>query len=148
MNWFIIVIAFLFVGIIGIILSNVGDYNPQKPFKNWCYHHDEGLAVLGGTFFFCNLIALAVMVACVINMPDYTRKIENEYANTKALIESYKGNDYGNMVALTEKVIYLNDEIARNKAYCESPWRGPWSSRRIGDLEPIVYKVSFEKPNE
>ena len=149
MNWFIIVVSFLFFGIICIILSNVGYYGSQEePFKHWCYCHDDGLAVLGWTFFIGNLLALAIMVACAINIPDYTRKIENEYANTKVLIESYKGSDYGNMMALTEKVIYLNDEIARNKAYCESPWRGVWNSKKIGDLEPIVYNMPFEKPNE
>lgn len=97
-----------------------------------------------GTTLIVSLIVLVIQAFCLINKEARFDSIIADYENTKALVESYSGNDYGNMQSLTEKVIKINERIADHKAYCHCKWNYIFYSERVGNLEPIV----FNKPRE
>ena len=89
-------------------------------------------------------LVLFFMGVSLINREARFNAVIADYENTVALVDTYTGGDYGNMPALTEKVIHLNTIIARHKTMSPSIWTGPWYSTRIGSLEPIT----FNKPVE
>ena len=127
MNWF------LLFGALAIVFFIVGFI--------WYIHDDYsegGLAMgfVGGIFAFI----LIIMGLSLIDKKSDFQVIINEYYNTKSLVETYSGTDYGNMNELTGKIIAINDKIAKHKAYAASKWMGCWYSEEIGNLEPIVYK--------
>lgn len=62
-----------------------------------------------------------------------------QYETTVEMVNSYTGQDYGNMGALVEQVVCINNGIASHKARYNSPWVGLWYSERIGNLEPIKF---------
>jgi hypothetical protein len=55
------------------------------------------------------------------------------------MVESYDGQDYGNMSSLVEAVVDMNETIATNKAQYDSKWVGLWYSEKIANLEPITF---------
>ena len=65
----------------------------------------------------------------------------HEYEVTKAMIESYKGQDYGNMNDLTKAVVYINDKIATHKALSNSILLKGFYSKEVGDLKPITFNM-------
>lgn len=129
MIWIIFAGVLFLIGVLFIIFNDCYD---DGYFWGWT------LAVAGG-------IALAIMIPTALQLPDNEKAFINDYNATKVLIESYEGNEYGNMVGLTEKIIRINSDIARNKAYCNSPWRGVWNSEKVGSLEPLTYKMGKQE---
>lgn len=69
-----------------------------------------------------------------------------QYETTVEMVNSYTGQDYGNMGALVEQVVCINNGIASHKARYNSPWVGLWYSERIGNLEPIKFGGGKNKP--
>lgn len=69
-----------------------------------------------------------------------------QYETTVEMVNSYTGQDYGNMGALVEQVVNINNGIASHKARYNSPWVGLWYSERIGNLEPIKFGGGKNKP--
>ena len=65
----------------------------------------------------------------------------HEYEVTKAMVESYKGQDYGNMAALTESVVKVNNKIADHKALSSSILLKGFYSKEVGNLEPITFNM-------
>jgi hypothetical protein len=61
------------------------------------------------------------------------------YETTVQMIDSYAGQDYGNMGSLVEQVVKINNTIASHKAHYTSNWVGLWYSEEIGNLEPITF---------
>ena len=75
----------------------------------------------------------------LINIDTRFEAIQNEYEVINQMIDSYDGQDYGNMTALTEAVVSMNDKIAQHKAHYKSKWTGLWYSEDIANLQPIVF---------
>lgn len=69
-----------------------------------------------------------------------------QYETTVEMVNSYTGQDYGNMGALVEQVVNINNGIASHKARYNSVWVGLWYSERIGNLEPIKFSGGKNKP--
>ena len=69
-----------------------------------------------------------------------------QYETTVEMVNSYTGQDYGNMGVLVEQVVNINNGIASHKARYNSPWVGLWYSERIGNLEPIKFGGGKNKP--
>ena len=69
-----------------------------------------------------------------------------QYETTVEMVNSYTGQDYGNMGALVEQVVNINNGIASHKARYNSPWVGLWYSERLGNLEPIKFSGGKNKP--
>ena len=131
MNWFILfgLLAAFFI-ITAFIAYYFDEYSDYPPF---------GL----GAAIICAVI-LACMGGSLININAHFDATIADYENTVALVETYNGSDYGNMPALTEKIIQINTEIARHRELCKSNWSGLWYSEKIGALEPIT----FNTPNK
>ena len=69
-----------------------------------------------------------------------------QYETTVEMVNSYTGQDYGNMGALVEQVVCINNGIASHKARYNSVWVGLWYSERIGSLEPIKFGGGKNRP--
>jgi hypothetical protein len=84
-------------------------------------------------------VALACFLLALINID---RRIQNtvyRYEYISRMVESYDGQDYGNMGSLVEAVVDMNSTIATNKAQYDSKWMGLWYSEKIANLEPITF---------
>ena len=77
-------------------------------------------------------VALACFLLALINTV-------YRYEYISRMVESYDGQDYGNMSSLVEAVVDMNSTIATNKAQYDSKWMGLWYSERIANLEPITF---------
>jgi hypothetical protein len=127
MLWFILALALLVVGFIIFILCK-DEYSDFAEFMS-------GLSIFLGIGGFIVLFAASVSS---IGIKSDWRCFENEYAFTKELIENYDGgDDYGNVPALTEKVLQINKTISKHRAGYNSPWWNIWRSEDIGNLEPL-----------
>ena len=69
-----------------------------------------------------------------------------QYETTVEMVNSYTGQDYGNMGELVGQVVRINNGIANHKARYNSVWVGLWYSERIGSLEPIKFGGGKNKP--
>lgn len=89
-------------------------------------------------------VALLVFVGCFIAwITNYYvfKTYTHEYEVTKTMVESYKGQDYGNMTALTESVVRINNKIAEHKALSNSILLKGFYSKEVGDLKPITFNM-------
>lgn len=130
MGW-IILAGLLFI--VSIALAAISEH---YWFSDWVE------TVFGAISGFC-FLALLIMGCSLINREARFDAFVKEYGSTKALVENYSGTDYGNMQALTEKVLSLNGTIANHKAFVGNKMSGVWYSDRIASLDPIV----FANPN-
>lgn len=131
MGWFIIAGVLLVVSIIITVI---------------CIHLDAD--VLGECFAFVaffSFLALLLMGCSLINKEARFDSFVRDYESTKVLVENYHGNDYGNMPALTEKVIGINEYIARHKAFVGNKLSGVWYSEKIASLDPITFSYPDTK---
>lgn len=125
MYWFLLVGG---ITLFGLILAILGLS------KDWDFAGEAGM-----TFIIVGAVALICMGLSLVNKQARFNATIADYENTAALVETYQGTDYGNMNALTEKIISINKEIASHKAHSKSKWSSIWFSKEIGNLEPIVY---------
>lgn len=90
----------------------------------------------------------ALVIACgdFINLKGRFQRTLYDYESTVRMIETYEGQDYGNMTPLVQSVVDINKEIARQKAYVKSPWRNLWMSEEIANLEPITFPAKRVEP--
>lgn len=125
MYWFLLVGG---ITLFGLIMALVAIH------LDWDFVGEAGM-----TFLIVGAVALICMGLSLINkQADFNATIA-DYENTVALVETYQGTDYGNMNALTEKIISINEKIASHKARSKSKWSSIWFSEEIGNLKPIVY---------
>lgn len=103
------------------------------------YTYCDGLAFFFGLFGTLGLAGLIISLCALINIDRRFETRMNEYEAIVAMVESYDGQDYGNMQALTEQVVHMNTIIAKHKAYCGNKWTGIWYSEDIAKLEPIKF---------
>lgn len=102
----------------------------------------NGSCVLSVAFFSISVALLIIFGCTLIGIKNDVELFKYRYENTKQLIETYQGNDYGNTGSIVKEVIEINQEIAKNKAYHSDPWVGPWYFEEIGNLEPLTFKKS------
>ncbi len=91
---------------------------------------------------FFGVLAVLIEIVLAISLINKNARFDAfiaDYENTVALVETYKGNDYGNMNALSQKIIEINEHIARHKGLSKYKWSSPWYSEKIGNLEPIKF---------
>ena len=132
---FILLFIISFVGLtVGVIVDKFG----RSSDLDW-------LAGLSVSVFVFTFIALIITACTLININTRFEATKNEYAVIREMVESYDGQDYGNMTALTESVVDMNTKIARHKAHYKSKWTGLWYSEDIANLEPITFSQKTEK---
>ena len=103
------------------------------------YTWQDGWSLIFGTVGGFALIGAIAAGATLINIDRRFEARLNEYEVIVAMVESYDGQDYGDMQALTEQVVQMNAIIANHKAYCGNKWTGIWYSEDIAKLEPIKF---------
>lgn len=91
-------------------------------------------------------IALVAVVCLLINIDRRFDAAVYRYETTVEMVNSYTGQDYGNMGSLVEQVVRVNNSIAEHKAHYNSKWTGLWYSERIANLEPIKFGGGKNKP--
>lgn len=90
----------------------------------------------------CSSIALAGFLCALINIDRRIDATVYKYEAIVQMVDSYDGQDYGNMVSLVEAVVDMNNAIAYHKANYDSKWMNLWYSERIANLEPITFGKS------
>lgn len=110
------------------------------------YTYADGLAgisyLAGGLSAFVLIISLCLL----INIDKRFEASIYRYETTVEMVNSYTGQDYGNMGSLVEQVVHVNNKIAEHKAHHDSKWVGLWYSERIANLEPIKFGGGKNKP--
>lgn len=91
-------------------------------------------------------IALIIVLCLFINIDRRFDATIYRYETTVEMVNSYTGQDYGNMGSLVEQVVRMNNTIAEHKAHYNSKWVGLWHSERIANLEPIKFGGGKNKP--
>ena len=121
--------------ILFLILAVVLFYNCYKKVsKNY---DGTTYGILGTIAAFTFICLLIEWIASYYNFKTYI----HEYEVTKTMVESYKGQDYGNMCDLTKAVVYINDKIATHKALSNSILLEGFYSKEVGNLEPITFNM-------
>jgi len=95
---------------------------------------------------FISGLALITALCLLINIDRRFDADVYQYETTVEMVNSYAGQDYGNMGALVEQVVHVNNSIAVHKAHYNSKWTGLWYSERIANLEPIKFGGGKNKP--
>lgn len=104
---------------------------------------------LSGFFSITGGISAIVLIISLMSLIGINRRYDAmvyRYENTVEMVNSYTGQDYGNMGVLVEQVVNINNGIANHKARYNSVWVGLWYSERIGNLEPIKFDGVKNKP--
>ena len=95
----------------------------------------QALGAIGIVVAFATLCMIIGLIASYYNFKTYT----HEYEVAKVMLESYKGQDYGNMTELTKSVVYINDKIATHRALGNSIMLRGFYSPKVGALEPLTF---------
>lgn len=122
-------ILLLLVTIIGI----VGGYLLDK------YTYQDGLSVV---FMGTGVIALLGTIIAALTLININTRFQEklyDYEVITQMVESYDGQDFGNMDGLTKQVVEMNLTITQHKAHYNSLWTGLWHSEEIANLEPIRF---------
>lgn len=98
--------------------------------------------IIGGI----SAITLVIISCLLIGINRRFDAMVYQYETTVEMVNSYTGQDYGNMGALVEQVVCINNGIASHKARYNSVWVGLWYSERIGNLEPIKFGGGKNRP--
>ena len=91
-------------------------------------------------------ISLITALCLLINIDRRFDADVYQYETTVEMVNSYAGQDYGNMGSLVEQVVRVNNSIAEHKAHYNSKWTGLWHSERIANLEPIKFGGDKNRP--
>lgn len=123
---FILLLSVVIIGIVGGYLLNK---------HTW----QDGLSIaLMGTGVIV-LLGTIITALSLININTRFEATLNEYEMITQMVESYEGQDYGNMGDLTKEVVEMNLKIAQHEAHYKSNWTGLWYSEEIANLEPIRF---------
>ena len=110
------------------------------------YTYADVLSVVSYFTGVISAIALVIALSLLIGINRRFDAMVYQYETTVEMVNSYTGQDYGNMGALVEQVVNINNGIASHKARYNSVWVGLWYSERIGNLEPIKFSGGKNKP--
>lgn len=103
------------------------------------YTYTDGWSLTFYTTGVISAIALIIALCLLINIDRRFDAAVYRYETTVEMVNSYTGQDYGNMGSLVEQVVRVNNSIAEHKAHYNSKWTGLWHSERIANLEPIKF---------
>ena len=96
----------------------------------------------GFIFYATGTLSAAVLAGFLLALINIDRRIDAtiyKYDSIVQMVDSYDGQDYGNMSSLVEAVVEMNSTIATNKAQYDSKWMSLWYSEKIANLEPITF---------
>lgn len=110
------------------------------------YAYADVLSVVSYFTGVISAIALVIALSLLISINRRFDAMVYQYETTVEMVNSYTGQDYGNMGALVEQVVNINNGIASHKARYNSVWVGLWYSERIGSLEPIKFGGGKNRP--
>ena len=110
------------------------------------YTYADIWAFISYTIGVVSIGVLIVLLCFLINIDRQFDATVYRYETTVEMVDSYTGQDYGNMGALVEQVVRVNNTIAGHKAHYNSKWTGLWYSERIANLEPIKFGGGKNKP--
>ena len=110
------------------------------------YTYADIWAFISYTIGVVSIGVLIVLLCFLINIDRQFDATVYRYETTVEMVDSYTGQDYGNMGALVEQVVRVNNTIAGHKAHYNSKWTGLWYSERIANLEPIKFSGGKNKP--
>jgi hypothetical protein len=88
------------------------------------------------------VISALTLVGFLCALINIDRRIDSTIYKYEAIVQmvnSYDGQDYGNMGSLVEAVVGMNNTIAYHKANYDSKWMSLWYSERIANLKPITF---------
>ena len=94
------------------------------------------------TFYIVGVLSALTLVGFLCALINIDKRIDAtvyKYEAIVQMVDSYDGQDYGNMSSLVEAVVGMNSTIATNRAQYNSKWMGLWYSERIANLEPITF---------
>lgn len=123
-------ITLFVIGLVGFIVGAL--------IERYTYYED-GWALL---LYAIATISTTALFVCGMSLVNIDRRFEarmNEYEAITAMVESYDGQEYGNMQTLTEEIVSMNIAIANHKALYGNKWTGIWYSEDIAKLEPIKF---------
>ena len=130
------IISLFILAVVGIVAGCLID---SKTFKSaWAIIS----YLIGGV----SAITLIIISCLLIGINRRFDTMVYQYETTVEMVNSYTGQDYGNMGALVEQVVNINNGIASHKARYNSVWVGLWYSERLGNLEPIKFSGGKNKP--
>ena len=110
------------------------------------YTYADGWIIASYTTGVSSAIALIIALCLLINIDRRFDAAVYRYETTVEMVNSYTGQDYGNMGSLVEQVVRVNNSIAEHKAHYNSKWTGLWHSERIANLEPIKFGGDKNRP--
>lgn len=110
------------------------------------YTYADGWSFTFYTTGVISAISLIIALCLLINIDRRFDAAVYRYETTVEMVNSYTGQDYGNMGSLVEQVVRVNNSIAEHKAHYKSKWTGLWHSERIANLEPIKFGGDKNKP--
>lgn len=110
------------------------------------YTYSDGWTFISYTVGVISVITLITITCLLINIDKRFDAAVYRYETTVEMVDSYTGQDYGNMGALVEQVVSVNNNIAEHKAHHKSKWVGLWYSERIASLEPIKFGGGKNRP--
>lgn len=103
------------------------------------YTYEDGWSLLS---YSVGTICAIAFIICAISLINRDRRFDatqEQYQVISVMVDSYDGQDYGNMTTLIDEVVRMNNRIATHKAFYTSPWTGIWYSEKIANLEPIKF---------
>ena len=129
----------ILLSILAVVGITVGCLIDSKTFLN-------GWATVSYFIGGVSAIALVIALCFLIGINRRFDAMVYQYETTVEMVNSYTGQDYGNMGELVGQVVRINNGIASHKARYNSVWVGLWYSERIGNLEPIKFGGGKNKP--
>ena len=130
------------------VVGFVAGWN-QQHVAGWLIDKYTYATTWSGVYYFTGgsaALSLIIMLCSLINIDRRFDATVYRYETTVEMVNSYTGQDYGNMGALVEQVVNVNNIIAEHKAHYSSIWVGPWYSERIANLEPIKFGGGKNRP--
>ena len=103
------------------------------------YTYADGWSFASYTVGVLSALTLVGFLCALINIDRRFDATIYSYETTVEMIDSYAGQDYGNMGSLVEQVVKINNIIATHKAHHDSKWVNLWYSPDIANLEPIRF---------
>ena len=136
-------LTFVLLGVITVV-SFVVSYLVDRFADSYIYDWVAYTFLSIGIF---TIIGLIITACTLININTRFEATQNKYESIVRMVETYEGQDYGNMVPLVEDIVDMNHTISQHRAHYKSKWTGPWFSEDIAKLELIDFsrKVASEE---
>ena len=129
--------------IILAIASGIGSFIMERKYEYECC----GLSVFLVLLFCCTAAGAIIAGLCLADVKsDFKNDLYN-YQQTQVLVQSVDPTA-GNIQPVIQKVIKVNENIAKHKAYSQSAWIGCFYSKELAKLDYLSYPFVEEKTVE